>query len=112
MKKLLIALTVALTINCISAQTAGKATFYHDKFEGRKTATGDVFRQAKFTCASTTYKMGTLLKITNPKTGQSVKCKVNDTGDLSKYHLDLSKAAFREIGKISQGWINILIEKI
>lgn len=65
------------------------------------------------TCASTNYKIGTILKITNPKNGNSVKCKVNDTGNLSPNHIDLSKAAFREIGKISQGVIKkILIEII
>lgn len=101
-----------LTINCISAQVSGNATYYHDKFEGRKTKSGERFSQAKMTCASTNYKMGTLLKITNPKNGNSVECKVNDTGSLSPNHIDLSKAAFREIGKISQGVIKIIIEKI
>lgn len=112
MKKLLMALTMALTINCISAQTAGKATFYHDKFEGRKTKSEEIFKQSRFTCASTTYKIGTRLKITNPKNGKSVECRVNDTGRLSKNHVDLSKAAFKEIGDLSQGWLKVIISKI
>lgn len=111
MKKLLL-ICFILTINLFSAQTSGKATFYHDKFEGRKTASGDIFTQSKLTCASTTYKIGTKLKITNPKNRKSVICEVNDKGNLDINHIDLSKSAFRKIGNLNSGFLKILIEKI
>ena len=105
MKKLLL-ICFILTINLFSAQTSGKATFYHDKFEGRKTASGDIFTQSKLTCASTK------LKITNPKNRKSVICEVNDKGNLDINHIDLSKSAFRKIGNLNSGFLKILIEKI
>ena len=46
-------------------QKTGIASFYHDKFEGRMTATGEVFDNEKFTAASNHFKLGTYVKVTN-----------------------------------------------
>ena len=55
-----------------------KGTFYHDRFEGRKCASGEVFDQNKFTAAHWKIKMGTLVMVTNRNTGLQVIVKVND----------------------------------
>lgn len=55
-----------------------KGTMYHNKFEGRKTAHGDIFDHNLFTAAHHKFKFGTLLLVTNQKTGLSVIVKVND----------------------------------
>lgn len=73
------------------------ATYYSDKFVGRKTANGEVFRQEKFTAAHKSMKFGTLLRVTNPRTEQSVIVKVNDRCPKQGV-LDLTKRAAKTIG--------------
>lgn len=53
-------------------------TYYHDRFEGRKTASGEVFDQNKFTAAHWKIKLGTMVMVTNHNTGLQVIVKVND----------------------------------
>src|SRR5690606_13687270 len=68
----------------VSAQTSqethktGTASYYHTKFEGRKTANGEIFDNNLYTCASNHYKLGTYLKITNIANKKVVYVKVND----------------------------------
>lgn len=107
MKNLLI-IIVTFTIS-ISA-IAQKASYYHDKYHGRKTASGEVFSQNKYTCASNKYKLGTRLRVTNPKNGKSIIVRVNDTGKLYGRTIDLSKSAFRKIANLKQGVIKVKIQ--
>ncbi len=80
------------------------ASYYHDKFNGRKTANGEIFSNSKLTAAHRTLKFGTKVKVTNPKNGKSVIVKINDRGPFhSARALDLSKAAFNEIGNHATG---------
>ena len=53
-------------------------TYYHDRFEGRKTASGEVFDQNKFTAAHWKIKLGTYVLVTNRNNGRQVIVKVND----------------------------------
>ena len=87
------------------------ASYYHDKFNGRKTASGEVFNNSKLTAANRTLPFGTKLKVTNIKTGKSVIVKVNDRGPFrSSRALDLSKAAFNSIGNHASGTIPVEYE--
>lgn len=80
------------------------ASYYHDKFNGRKTASGEVFSNNKLTAAHRTLPFGTKVKVTNLRTGDSVIVTINDRGPFhSSRALDLSKAAFDEIGSLSRG---------
>lgn len=89
------------------------ASFYHDKFNGRKTASGEIFDNSKFTAANMKLAFGTLVKITNLKSGKSVVVKVNDRGPFhSSRSFDLSKAAFNEIASVHTGTIPIEYEII
>ena len=74
-----------------------RATYYSDKFVGRKTSSGEVFKQDRYTAAHKTIKMGTLLLVTNPANGKQVIVKVNDRCPKVGV-LDLSKKAARSIG--------------
>ena len=110
MKKLLL-ICFILTINLFSAQTSGKATFYHDKFEGRKTASGEIFDNDEFTAANRTIPFGTKVKITNLRNGKSVVVRINDRGPFTKGRaFDMSRAAFEEIGSLSAGHLPIEYE--
>ncbi len=80
------------------------ASYYHDKFNGRKTASGEIFSNSKLTAAHRTLPFGTKVKVTNLRNGESVVVVINDRGPfVGKRALDLSKAAFDEIGSLSRG---------
>ena len=90
------------------------ASYYHDKFTGRKTASGAIFNNNELTCAHKTLPFGTKLKITSVKTGKSVKVEVTDRGPFSKgKDIDLTKKAFMKIApKRYGGHIEVNIEII
>lgn len=74
------------------------ASYYADKFTGRRTASGAIFDNKKFTAAHRKLPFGTKLKITNPVNGKYVVVVVNDRGPFVKgREIDLSKAAFKLI---------------
>jgi rare lipoprotein A len=84
------------------------ASYYHDKFNGRKTASGELFYNSKLTAAHRYLPFGTKIKVTNPKNDLSVIVTINDRGPFhSSRALDLSKAAFDEIGNLSSGTMAI-----
>lgn len=86
----------------------GKASWYGDKFHGKKTASGDKYDMHELTAAHKTLPFGTKVKITNQNNGKSVVVEVNDRGPFVKSRVfDLSKAAFAEIGNIDQGVMHI-----
>ena len=91
--------SVAETSSAVSTMaTTGVASYYHNKFNGRKTASGEVFSNNKLTAAHRTYPFGTYLKVTNVANGKSVLVKVNDRGPFTKEkELDLSRKAFMDI---------------
>ena len=88
------------------------ATYYHNKFNGRKTASGEVFSNQKLTAAHRTLPFGTQLRVTNPLNGKSVVVKVNDRGPFTKgKDLDLSHKAFMQItDNPNKGNLSVLIE--
>ena len=94
----------------VTTQT-GKASFYASSFNGKKTASGEKFRSSKKTAAHRTIPFGTKVKVTNLKTGKSVKVKINDRGPhVSGRIIDLSRKAARKIDMIDQGVTNVKIE--
>ena len=87
------------------------ASFYHDKFNGRKTASGEIFSNRKLTAAHRTLPFGTIVEVTNLRTGKSIEVKINDRGPFhSSRALDLSKAAFDSIGNTSRGTMPVEYE--
>ncbi|WP_016991206.1 septal ring lytic transglycosylase RlpA family protein [Flavobacterium sp. ACAM 123] len=76
------------------------ASYYADKFHGRRTASGALFDMNKYTAAHKKFPFGTKLRITNQANGQSVIVEVTDRGPFVKSRdIDLSKKAFMEIAK-------------
>ena len=94
-----------------SDSAVGYASFYSNKFIGRKTASGEVFRQDKLTCAHNTLPMGTLLKVTNLKNDKTVTVRVNDRLHHRNPRLvDLSKAAAKTLDFKDVGVIKVRVE--
>lgn len=82
----------------------GIASYYHQKFNGRLTSTGEIFSNKKLTAANNFLKLGTMVKVTNLLNGKSVIVKVNDRMNRkNKRLIDLSQAAAKELGLIQQG---------
>ncbi|PJJ67791.1 septal ring lytic transglycosylase RlpA family protein [Chryseobacterium geocarposphaerae] len=101
----------SFTSNTTDAKKTSYASYYHDKFNGRKTASGEVFDNSKFTAANRTLPFGTNIKVTNLDNGKSVVVRVNDRGPYhSSRALDMSKAAFDEIGNTNHGTIPVEYE--
>lgn len=74
------------------------ACYYHNKFNGRKTASGAVFSNSKLTAAHKTLSFGTKVKVTNIENNKSVIVEINDRGPFTKgLEIDLSKKAFDAI---------------
>ncbi len=72
-------------------------TFYHDMFVGRKTASGEVFDQNKFTAAHWKIKFGTYVLVTNRNTGKQVIVRINDRCP-KRGVLDMTRRAATALG--------------
>lgn len=89
---------------------AGQASYYADKFKGRKTANGETFRQRKKTAAHRTLPFGTKVTVKNLANGKTVKVRINDRGPFAKGRIiDLSKKAAKRINMIKSGVANVEI---
>jgi rare lipoprotein A len=90
------------------------ASYYHDKFNGRKTASGVKFDNSKLTAAHKKLPFGTKLKVTNEKNRKSVIVVINDRGPfVNGREIDLSKKAFMDItSNKSSGVVFVKIEII
>ncbi|WP_419870127.1 septal ring lytic transglycosylase RlpA family protein [Chryseobacterium sp. CT-SW4] len=101
----------SFTNNTLNAKKTSYASFYHDKFNGRKTASGEIFDNSKFTAANRTLPFGTKVKVTNLKNGKEVIVRINDRGPFHASRvLDITKAAFSEIGNTDLGTIPVSYE--
>ena len=87
----------------------GLASFYSKRFEGRKTAFGEIYNNKLLTAAHPSLPHNTLLEITNLSNNKKVIVRVNDRGPFGKTKrvLDLSRAAAAEIDMIRSGIQNI-----
>jgi len=109
-------------IGCKSVQNKAKtspkgevfACYYHDKFNGKKTASGAKFSNRKKTAAHKTYAFGTRLRITNVVNQKSVIVEVNDRGPFTQgLEIDLSKKAFMKITDDKKhGRLKVIIEEL
>lgn len=90
------------------------ASYYHDKFNGRMTASGQIFNNEKLTAAHKKLKFGTQVLVTNPINNKSVIVTINDRGPFVRgREIDLSKKAFMEISHSTRrGYIQVKLEVI
>lgn len=92
---------------------SGKASFYADKYQSRKTANGERFNQNSYTAAHKKLPFGTKVEVTNVKNGKSIVVRINDRGPFVRGRIiDLSRAAFTSIGDTKYGVIDVTIEVV
>ncbi len=91
----------------------GLASYYGDEFQGKKTASGEIYNKWDYTCAHRTLNFGTRLKVTNMENKKTVIVRVNDRGPFAKNRIiDLSYAAAKEIDMLQKGVIKVKIEVV
>lgn len=91
----------------------GVASYYHSKFDGRKTATGETFKSTNYTAASNNLKLGTFIKVTNLSNGKVVYVKVNDRmSPGNKRVVDLTSSAAEMLHFKSQGTTQVVVEVV
>lgn len=89
----------------------GVASYYHAKFQGRITASGELYDQEKMTAAHNRLPLGTRIKVTNLRNKRSVIVKVNDRLHHRNTRLvDLSRAAAVKLGYIGRGITRVRVE--
>jgi rare lipoprotein A len=90
------------------------ASYYHNKFNGRRTASGGKFNNEGYTAAHKRLPFGTKLKVTNEANGKFVIVEVTDRGPFSKAReIDLSRRAFMDItDNKNSGVVFVTIEVI
>ena len=89
----------------------GLASFYADKFHGRKTASGENYHRNKLTAACNMLPLNTWVKVTNTSNDRSVIVKINDRlHSKNKRLVDLSFSAAKELGYISKGLTKVKVE--
>jgi rare lipoprotein A len=82
----------------------GKASWYGPGFQGKQTASGEMFDQNKLTAGSLSLPLGTVVEVTNLKNNRKVEVKINDRGPYVKGRtLDLSRAAGDKLGMMRTG---------
>jgi len=89
----------------------GVASFYANKFEGRKTYTDEIFTQEKLTGASNTLPMHTWVRVTNLRNHRTVIVRINDKmHPRNKRLIDLSHAAAKKLGYTGRGLTKVRID--
>ena len=95
------------------AQTAekGVASFYSDKFQGKKTSSGEVYDKNGLTASHKKLPYGTKVKVTNVANGKSVVLTVNDRMAASnKAVIEVSRHAAEELGFVKTGKATVTVE--
>ena len=120
----MLAIAPVLLAGCASVQSAdsakravnlerGQASFYADRYQSLKTASGERYDHGKRTAAHKTLPFGTRVKVTNIKNNKTVVVKINDRGPfVTGRIIDLSKSAFSRIGNTASGILPVTLEVI
>ncbi|MCB9284123.1 MAG: septal ring lytic transglycosylase RlpA family protein [Lewinellaceae bacterium] len=108
-------LFVFLSFTLLQAQAPeyGNAIYYADYFQGKRTASGEIYDKYTFTCAHKVHPFGTQLKVTRMDNFKSVIVRVNDRGPYNPgCIIDLSWAAADQIGLLLDGKAEVKVEVV
>jgi rare lipoprotein A (peptidoglycan hydrolase) len=95
----------------VQSAHVGEASWYGPGFDGKKTASGDIFDDSKLTAAHKTIPLGSKAKITNLTNGKTVEVKINDRGPFVEGRIvDLSHAAAKSLGLTERGIAKVQID--
>jgi rare lipoprotein A len=94
-----------------SGREEGIASYYADKFHGRRTANGETYDMYAMTAAHPTLPFNTRVKVTNLENNHRVFLRINDRGPFKKGRIiDVSYSAARKLGMIRNGTARVRVE--
>lgn len=86
----------------------GKASYYADALNGKKTASGELYHSDSLTAAHLRLEFGTRIRVINVENGKSVIVRINDRGPFVKDRIiDLSRKAMEELDGLEDGVIDV-----
>ena len=101
----------AIASGHVSSMEMGLASWYGPPYHNRQGANGEVYDQNAMTAAHRTLPMGTVVRVTNLTTQQSVTVRITDRGPFVHGRLiDLSLAAAKETGIYRMGLAKVRVE--
>lgn len=111
MKKVILVIMIMILGTIVLGEDA---SFYGGKLHGSMTASGERFNQNEFTAAHKQLPLHSIVDVTNPKNGKTVRVRINDRGPYVKGRsIDLSAAAFAAIENPNKGIIkNVIINVV
>lgn len=104
------------SVAIVLAEANGTATYYADKFDGRRTASGIVFWNSEPYAAHRDYPFGTVVRVTNTRNGRTVTLEVVDRGPngaaaiARNTIIDVSRSAAEELGFVRAGRVPVRVE--
>ncbi|MFW5994547.1 MAG: septal ring lytic transglycosylase RlpA family protein [Spirochaetia bacterium] len=99
-----VAFTAVATASACESVDAGTASWYGGRFQGRRTASGEIFDTNEFTAAHRTLPFGTVVEVTNTDNDESVEVRITDRGPFVQDRvIDLSRAAAVELEMLEDG---------
>jgi rare lipoprotein A len=102
---------VVVTGGSYSAFEEGVASYYADKFHGRKTSNGETFDMNKLTAAHKSLPFNSVVRVTNKNNGKSVVVRINDRGPfIDNRIIDLSLAGAKAVEMIGTGTAPVTLE--
>ena len=107
-----LALVASVACACPSPTTV-RASYYGPGFNGRRTASGRIFRQGELTAAHRSLRFGTKVRVTNLRNGRDVVVTITDRGPYVRGRsLDLSVSAARAIGATGSGVVSVRLDPL
>ncbi len=95
------------------AEQDGYASWYGNRFHGRKTANGERFDQNAMTAAHKSLPFGSKVKVVDQRTGNAITVTINDRGPFAKGRvIDLSRAAATELGFRNRGTTKVCLTRV
>jgi len=89
----------------------GTASYYANKFNGRRMANGDVFSQHNMTAACNIVSLNTYVRVTNLRNRRNVVVKITDRMHPNNPRLiDLSRSAASQLGYTGHGLTKVKME--
>jgi len=94
------------------ARECGGASWYGDRFAGKRTASGVRFDPNAMMAAHLTLPFGASVRVKDQRSGRSVTVKIVDRGPHVRGRvIDVSKAAARKLGFLARGTTRVCITR-
>ncbi|RPJ09399.1 MAG: septal ring lytic transglycosylase RlpA family protein [Spirochaetaceae bacterium] len=110
----ILSMIVLLLSSVLPAQAEeGFASWYAGKFQGRQTASGEIFDTEKYTAAHKTLQFGTMVRVTNLDNQKSTVVRINDRGPFVQGRIiDLSRVAAQDLDMLKTGIARVSVEVV